>query len=95
MHTNGENDETDRRDVGHILRAPASRRLPRARAGLKRDGGAGGDAESREPRRSSESINYKDSDNLKYDGANIHPFYNTRVQDLDKSIRTQLNLIGL
>jgi hypothetical protein len=41
------------------------------------------------------SINYKDSDNLKYDGASIHPFYNQKVQDLDKSIRTQLNLIGM
>jgi hypothetical protein len=41
------------------------------------------------------SINYKDSDNLKYDGSNIHPFYNQKVQDLDKSIRTQLNLLGM
>jgi hypothetical protein len=41
------------------------------------------------------SIMYKDSDNLKYDGTNIHRVYNAKVQDLDKSIRAQLNLIGI
>ena len=41
------------------------------------------------------SITYKDSDNLNYDGTKIHPFYNTKIQDFDKAIRRELNLIGL
>ncbi len=41
------------------------------------------------------SIMYKDSDNINYDGTNIHRVYNAKVQDLDKSIRVQLNLIGI
>jgi hypothetical protein len=41
--------------------------------------------------RSSYSITYKDSNNLKYDGTNIHKNYNSWVQNLDKAIRAQFN----
>jgi len=36
------------------------------------------------------SINYKDSTNLRYDGTNIHPRYNTWIQNLDKRIMIEL-----
>lgn len=36
------------------------------------------------------SIRYKDSQNLDFDGANIHKNYNGWVQNLDKSIQAQL-----
>ncbi|MGH8751790.1 MAG: hypothetical protein ACREUV_08805 [Burkholderiales bacterium] len=39
------------------------------------------------------SINYKDSTNLKYDGTNIHPNYNGRIQNLDRGIRAQLGTL--
>lgn len=37
------------------------------------------------------SINYKDSDNLQYDGKIIHKNYNGWVQNLDRAIKVQLN----
>ena len=39
------------------------------------------------------SIAYKDSTDLKYDGQNIHPQYNTWIQNLDKRIRAQLSTL--
>lgn len=39
------------------------------------------------------SITYKDSTNLDYDGTNIHSNYNGWVQNLQKGIQTQLNLL--
>jgi len=39
------------------------------------------------------SIMYKDSSNLNYDGKTIHSNYNGWIQNLDKAIRAQLNLI--
>ena len=36
------------------------------------------------------SINYKDSVNLGYDGANIHKNYNVWISDLNKAIHSQL-----
>ena len=39
------------------------------------------------------SIQYKDSTNLNYNGTSIHSNYNGWVQNLDKSIRTQLSLL--
>lgn len=36
------------------------------------------------------SIKYKDSSELDYDGAKIHPNYNGWIQNLDKAIRVQL-----
>lgn len=39
------------------------------------------------------SINYKDSKNLNYDGTNIHKNYNGWIQNLDKGIQSQLNLL--
>jgi len=36
------------------------------------------------------SINYKDSSNFKYNGQTIHPTYNKWVEDLHKSIRTNI-----
>ena len=36
------------------------------------------------------SINYMDSNNLKYDGSKIHSNYNGWVQNLDRAIQTQL-----
>jgi hypothetical protein len=39
------------------------------------------------------SIKYKDSSNLGYDGANIHPNYNGWVQRLDQGIRAQLSAL--
>lgn len=36
------------------------------------------------------SINYKDSTNLKYDGANIHGNYNGWIRNLNNAIKTQL-----
>jgi len=39
------------------------------------------------------SITYKDSSNLNYDGKTIHSNYNGWIQNLDKAIRTQLDLI--
>ena len=39
------------------------------------------------------SIVYKDSSNLQYDGKMIHSNYNGWIQNLDKAIRAQLNLI--
>src|SRR5437899_159328 len=38
------------------------------------------------------SIVYKDSNNLNYDGNNIHRNYNGWIQNLDKGIRAQLSL---
>ena len=37
------------------------------------------------------SIHYRDSDNLDYDGANIHINYNGWVQNLSREINTQLS----
>lgn len=37
------------------------------------------------------SIKYKDSSNLRYDGNNIHSFYNEWVEQLDDEIKTQLH----
>jgi hypothetical protein len=39
------------------------------------------------------SIVYKDSTDLKYDGQNIHPQYNTWIQNLDSRIRAQLSTL--
>lgn len=39
------------------------------------------------------SIQYKDSKDLNYDGANIHPNYNGWVQNLDNRIRAQLSAL--
>ena len=39
------------------------------------------------------SILYKDSSNLNYDGKTIHSNYNGWIQNLDKAIRTQLDLL--
>jgi len=39
------------------------------------------------------SIQYKDSTDLKYDGQNIHPQYNTWIQNLDSRIRAQLSTL--
>ena len=39
------------------------------------------------------SIQYKDSTDLKYDGQNIHPQYNTWIQNLDRGIRPQLSTL--
>jgi hypothetical protein len=39
------------------------------------------------------SIVYKDSTDLKYDGQNIHPQYNTWIQNLDRGIRAQLSAL--
>lgn len=39
------------------------------------------------------SIIYRDSDNLNYDGANIHRNYNSWVQRLDKAINARLSLL--
>ena len=39
------------------------------------------------------SIKYVDSQNLKYDGENIHNNYNGWIQNLDRAIQTQLNLL--
>jgi len=39
------------------------------------------------------SITYKDSSNLQYDGKTIHSNYNGWIQNLDKAIRTQLDLL--
>lgn len=36
------------------------------------------------------SINYKNSSNLKYDGANIHSNYNGWIQNLQRNIEVQL-----
>lgn len=37
------------------------------------------------------SITYKDSQDLQYDGTNIHKNYNGWIQNLDRAIKTQLN----
>ncbi|MDH3287965.1 MAG: hypothetical protein OEP48_09630 [Betaproteobacteria bacterium] len=42
---------------------------------------------------SSYSITYKESTDLQYDGTNIHSNYNGWIQNLDRGIRTQLNLM--
>jgi hypothetical protein len=39
------------------------------------------------------SIKYKDSQDLNYDGTNIHRNYNGWIQNLDKGIRAQLSTI--
>jgi hypothetical protein len=39
------------------------------------------------------SIIYKDSKNLKYDGTNIHSNYNGWIQNLNKAIQVQLNML--
>jgi glyceraldehyde-3-phosphate dehydrogenase/erythrose-4-phosphate dehydrogenase len=39
------------------------------------------------------SITYKDSEKLNYDGTNIHPNYNSWIQNLDRAIRAQLTAI--
>lgn len=39
------------------------------------------------------SIRYKDSQNLDYDGTNIHSNYNGWIQRLNSGIQTQLNLL--
>jgi hypothetical protein len=39
------------------------------------------------------SIRYKDSQELNYDGTNIHKNYNGWVQNLQRGIQTQLNLL--
>lgn len=36
------------------------------------------------------SIHYKDSNNMNYDGTNIHANYNSWVQNLSKAINTQV-----
>lgn len=43
--------------------------------------------------KSSYSILYKDSDNLKFDGEKIHSNYNGWIQNLDRGIQNQLNLL--
>lgn len=37
------------------------------------------------------NINYKNSDNLNYDGQNIHKNYNGWIQNLDRAIKVQLS----
>ena len=37
------------------------------------------------------SIHYRDSENLDYDGANIHSNYNGWIQNLSREINTQLS----
>lgn len=39
------------------------------------------------------NINYKRSENLRYDGVGIHPKYNQWIRNLDKHIRTNLSSI--
>lgn len=39
------------------------------------------------------SIRYKDSQNLLYDGQNIHKNYNGWIKNLDAAIRTQIGLM--
>ena len=39
------------------------------------------------------SIHYKDSQNLNYDGTNIHRNYNGWVQNLDRNIKAQLSTL--
>ncbi len=39
------------------------------------------------------SINYMDSTNLNYDGSSIHSNYNGWIQNLNRAIQTQLNLL--
>lgn len=39
------------------------------------------------------SITYKDSQNLDYDGANIHKNYNSWVQNLNRQIQAQLSAL--
>lgn len=39
------------------------------------------------------SITYRDSENLNYDGSNIHGNYNGWVQRLQQNIQSQLNLL--
>ena len=39
------------------------------------------------------SIEYKDSDNLHYDGTNIHSNYNGWIVDLERAIRLQLSTL--
>lgn len=39
------------------------------------------------------SITYKDSQNLNYDGTNIHKNYNSWVQNLNRQIQAQLSAI--
>jgi hypothetical protein len=43
--------------------------------------------------KSSYSILYKDSSNLNYDGTKIHSNYNGWIQNLDRGIKNQLNLL--
>jgi hypothetical protein len=43
--------------------------------------------------RSRYSILYRDSDNLKYDGSNIHSNYNGWVQNLRNAINTRLSTL--
>jgi len=43
--------------------------------------------------RSRYSILYRDSDNLRYDGTNIHSNYNGWVQNLRNAINTRLSLL--
>jgi len=38
-------------------------------------------------------IEYKASDNLRYDGEKIHSNYNGWIQNLDKAIKTQISLL--
>lgn len=39
------------------------------------------------------SIHYKDSQNLNYDGTNIHNNYNGWVQNLNRAIQSQLSML--
>ena len=39
------------------------------------------------------SIHYKDSQNLNYDGTNIHSNYNGWVQNLNRAIQSQLSML--
>lgn len=39
------------------------------------------------------SIKYKDSQNLNYDGTNIHTNYNGWVKNLDRNIQVQLSIL--
>ena len=43
--------------------------------------------------RKSYSIEYKASDNLRYDGQKIHSNYNGWIQNLDKAIKTEIGLL--
>jgi len=43
--------------------------------------------------RNSFSIHYKDSDNLFYDGTNIHSNYNGWIENLERAIRLQLSTL--